>query len=121
MERAKGGDTYDLESLVQFGIFPEDLGLCLGEFRMVLVRIDLENLGGHVLVVGYVARRIRVTWKDLCRPSVQCLPRNKNNNNNNSAISVNSASGGMGPGTERMSRNNNDRAIGWLVNVFDGD
>lgn len=47
---AKGEDVrnpYDFKPLVQFGIFPEDLGLCLREFWMVFVRIDLKNLGGH--------------------------------------------------------------------------
>lgn len=45
-------NTYDLESLVQLGVFPEDLSLCLSEFRVVLIRIDFEYLGGHLVVGG---------------------------------------------------------------------
>lgn len=54
------GDTHDLESLVQLGVFPEDVGLCLSEFWMVLVRIELEDLGGHGRL--WWVRSIRVTW-----------------------------------------------------------
>ena len=41
-------NTYDFEPLIQFGVFPEELSLRLSEFRVVLVRINLKNLGGHV-------------------------------------------------------------------------
>ena len=40
-------NTDDLEPLIEFCVFPQELGPCLREFRMVLVRINLENLGGH--------------------------------------------------------------------------
>lgn len=40
-------NTDDLEPLIEFCVFPEDLGLCLGELRMVLVRIKVEDVGGH--------------------------------------------------------------------------
>ena len=117
MERAEEGDAYDLESLVQFGVFPEDLGLCLREFWMVLVRIDLENLGGHMCPSSVVAiRRIWVTWEGLhygshefaCRSFVyhrrQTEPLVDDNNNYYYyyyfSISVNSVAGGIGPGRE---------------------
>jgi len=62
VERTKEGDTYNLESLVQFGVFPEDLGPCLREFRMVLVRIDLENLGEHMYSSSVAEAIKRTSW-----------------------------------------------------------
>jgi len=40
-------NTHDFESLIQFCVFPEEVSLRLGKFRMVLVRINLKNLSGH--------------------------------------------------------------------------
>jgi len=39
--------SYDFEPLIQFRVLPEELSLCLSEFRMVLVQVNLRNLGGH--------------------------------------------------------------------------
>ena len=113
MRRAKRGDTYDLESLVQFRVFPQDLGLSLRKSRMVLVRIDLENSDGHAcsssVLRGVFGSRVGRACHMIssathlpasCSPQAARLSFLVDNNNNNCyyyyhfVISVNSASGG---------------------------
>ena len=55
-------NAYDFEPLIQFGVLPEELSLCLSELRMILIRVNLKNLAGHARG-WWIRRRIWVTWR----------------------------------------------------------